>query len=103
MNVQMQNAESLSQGQIQQFLESSEEIDFVGQGRAEVYAWVQQVLVKQEFARMRKKERGRVRAYLEKITGRSAAQLTRLIAGLRPNTPSKTSCCWPLSTAHTSA
>jgi len=75
----MQNAESLSQGQIQQFLESSGEIDFVGQGRGDVYAWVQQVLVPQEFARMRKKERGRVRAYLEKITGRSAAQVTRLI------------------------
>jgi transposase InsO family protein len=79
MNVQMQNAESLSQGQIQQFLESSEQIDFVGQGRGDVYTWVQQVLVKQEFARMRKKERGRVRAYLEKITGHSAAQVTRLI------------------------
>lgn len=79
MNVQMQNAESLSQGQIQQFLESSGEIDFVGQERAEVYAWVQQVLVSQEFGGMKKKERGRVRAYLEKVTGRSAAQLTRLI------------------------
>lgn len=75
----MQNAESLSQGQIERFLESSAEIDFVGQGRAEVYAWVQKVLVSQEFARMKKKERGPVRAYLEKITGRSAAQVTRLI------------------------
>ena len=77
----MQNAESLSQGQIEQFLEGSEEIDFVGQGRAEVYAWVQEVLVSQEFGGMKKKERGRVRAYLEKVTGRSAAQLTRLIQG----------------------
>ena len=72
----MQNAESLSQGQIQRFLESSEEIDFVGQGRAEVYAWVERVLVKQEFGRMKKKERGRVRAYLEKMTGRSTAQVS---------------------------
>lgn len=75
----MQNAESLSQGQIQRFLESSEEIDFVGQGRAEVYAWVERVLVKQEFGRMKKKERGRVRAYLEKMTGRSTAQVTHWI------------------------
>jgi len=79
----MQNAESLSQGQIERFLESSEEINFVGQRRAEVYAWVQQVLVKQEFARRKKKERGQVRAYLEKITGRSAAQVTRLIRKYR--------------------
>jgi transposase InsO family protein len=79
MNVQMQNAESLSQGRIEQFLESSEEIDFVGQGRAEVYAWAQKVLVSQEYGRMKKKERGRVRAFVQKITGRSAAQVTRLI------------------------
>jgi len=75
----MQNAENLSQGQIEGFLESSEEIDFVGQKRGEVYAWVQKVLVSQEFARMKKKERGRVRAYLAKVSGRSAAQMTRLI------------------------
>ncbi len=53
----MQNAGSLSQGQIEEFLESSEEIEFVGQGCEEVYAWVQKVLVSQEFGRMKKKEK----------------------------------------------
>jgi transposase len=79
MNVQMQNAENLSQERIERFLESSEEVDFVGQGRGEVYAWVQKVLVSQEFGRKGKKERGRVRALVEKITGRSTAQVTRWI------------------------
>jgi len=67
--VQRQNAETLSQGQIEHFLESSEEVDFVGRGRAEVYAWVQKVLISPKFGGTKKKERGRVRAYSEKQQG----------------------------------
>src|SRR5258708_7814495 len=81
MQMQMQNAERLSREQIREFLDSSGGIEFAGQGRAEVYAWTERVLVAQEFARLGKKERGLVRAYLGKVTGLSPAQLTRLIRG----------------------
>ena len=75
----MQNAESLSQGQIQEFLRSSEPIEFSSGGRAERYLWVERVLAAQKYRELRKSERGLVRAYLRKVTGWSEAQTTRLI------------------------
>jgi transposase InsO family protein len=75
----MQNAEELTGKQIEAFLEGSEAIEFTGQKRAEKYAFVQRVLVAQEYAVQGKKERGRIRAYLSKVTGLSLPQMTRLI------------------------
>ena len=75
----MWNAESLSREQIREFLISSEPIEFSGSGRKERYAWVERVLAAQRYGELGKRERGLVRAYLEKITGMSASQMTRLI------------------------
>jgi len=63
----MQNAENLTQTQIQEFLKGSRTIEFGGQNRAELYGWVQRVLVAQEYALQGKKERGAIRAYLSKV------------------------------------
>jgi hypothetical protein len=75
----MWNAEGLSREQIQEFLKSSAPIEFVGCGRDEKYAWVEQVLGVQNYADLGKRERGVVRAYVEKVTGMSTSQTTRLI------------------------
>lgn len=75
----MRNAESLSQEQIREFLKSSQAIEFAGCGREEKYAWVERVLEAQNYGGLGKRERGAVRAYVEKVTGMSAAQTTRLI------------------------
>ena len=65
--MRMQNAESLTEEQIQQFLTGSETIEFRGQNRAELYGWVERVLVAQEYATRSKKQRGAVRAYIVKL------------------------------------
>ena len=75
----MQKAESLSREQIQEFLRSSEPIEFVGGGRNERYGWVERVLAAQKYGELSKRERGLVRAYMRKVTGLSEAQTTRLI------------------------
>lgn len=75
----MWNAESLSREQIREFLRSSEPIEFAGCGRDEKYAWVERVLRAQRFGELGKRERGVVRAYMEKVTGMSTSQATRLI------------------------
>jgi len=75
----MWNAESLSREQIREFLESSQPIEFAGCGRNEKYAWVEGVLEAQRYGELGKGERGVVRAYVEKVTGMSASQTTRLI------------------------
>jgi transposase InsO family protein len=75
----MQNAESLSRDQIQEFLRSSEPIEFTSSGREERYLWMERVLVAQKYRELGKGERGLVRAYLRKVTGLSEAQTTRLV------------------------
>ena len=75
----MQNAESLSRDQIQEFLGSSEPIKFTSGGREERYGWVERVLAAQKYGELGKRERGLVRAYVRKVTGLSESQTTRLI------------------------
>jgi transposase InsO family protein len=75
----MWNTESLSREQIREFLKSSQPIEFAGCGRNEKYAWVERVLGAQNYGELSRGERGVVRAYVEKVTGMSAAQTTRLI------------------------
>lgn len=62
------------------FVEASEEIHFEGANRGQVYGWVERVLVQQEYAQQGKAARGLLRRYIEKMTGLSRAQVTRLIA-----------------------
>src|ERR1035437_3648750 len=85
MQVRMQNVEPLTEVQIGEFLRGSELIEFAGQSRAEVYAIVQESLVRQEYFRQGKKQRGAIRAYLSKLTGRSLPQMTRLIRQQKAN------------------
>jgi IS30 family transposase len=66
--------------QIRAFLEASDEVRFRGQKREEVYGWVNQTLRQQEYAGLDRGGRGLVHRYLEKMTGLSRAQVTRLIA-----------------------
>ena len=79
----MQNAETLTLERISEFLKTSRGIEFTGQSRAEVYNWVERVLVAQEYAHQGKRQRGAIRAYIGKVTGVSLPQITRLIRSYR--------------------
>ena len=69
----------MSLEQIQAFLEGSGEVGFEAQNREEVYGWVNQTLRQQGYENLKRSERGVVRRYVEKMTGLSRAQTTRLI------------------------
>ena len=69
----------MSLERIRAFLEASDEIGFQARNREEVYQWVEQTLREQNWAVLNRKGRGWVRRYIEKMTGLSRAQLTRLI------------------------
>jgi transposase InsO family protein len=71
---------ALSLEQIQAFLEASDELHFEGRDRAEVYSWVNATLRHHDYAHLGRGARGLLRRYLEKMTGLSRAQVTRLIA-----------------------
>src|SRR6202048_5562135 len=65
--------------QIRAFLQASEEIRFTGRNRKEMYSWVGQTLVGQQYHILKKEEKGLLRSYLGKMTGLSRARVTRLI------------------------
>ena len=80
MNISVHQAEKLSLEEVGRFVAASEGIRFEGQDRGQVYGWVEQVLVGQEYARQGKAARGLLRRYIERMTGLSRAQVTRLVA-----------------------
>ncbi len=80
MNVSVHQAEKLSLEGIRRFIEASQDLRFEGKSREQVYAWVEQVLCQQQYHQQGKAARGLLRRYIEKMTGMSRAQVTRLIA-----------------------
>ena len=80
MNVSVHQAEKLNLEGIRRFVAASEEIRFESANRQQVYAWVEGLLVQQQYAQQGKAARGLLRRYTEKMTGLSRAQVTRLIA-----------------------
>jgi transposase InsO family protein len=80
LNISVHEAEKLSLEGIRDFVAASEEIRFESQNRQQLYSWVERLLVQQEYAQQGKAARGLLRRYLEKMTGKSRAQMTRLIA-----------------------
>jgi transposase InsO family protein len=83
LTTSVHEAEKLTLDQIEAFLNASEEIRFEGENREQVYGWVEQVLRQQQYEKQGRKARGLLRRYLEKMTGLSRAQVTRLIARYR--------------------
>jgi transposase len=75
----MEEEKPLSLEQIRAFLEASEEIRFEGRNRKEMYYWVKQTLIEQQYQVRGKTEKGLLRSYKAKMTGLSRAQVTRLI------------------------
>ena len=78
--ISVHQAEKLNLEQMGAFLRASEEIRFVGENRQQIYAWMETVLCQQQYVQQGRKARGLLRRYLEKMTGLSRAQVTRLIA-----------------------
>lgn len=70
----------MSLEQIRAFLEATDEVGFKGRSREEVYGWVNQTLRQQGYQQLKRSGRGLVRRYVEKMTGLSRAQTTRLIS-----------------------
>lgn len=76
----MKNGEKLGLEQIRAFLEAADEVQFVAAGRGDVYAWISRTLCEQGYRKHGKAAKGLLRAYVQKMTGLSRAQIGRLIA-----------------------
>jgi len=75
----MKVGERLSRDQIQAFLDGSGDIGFAASCPTAVCEWTKAMLCEQEYAGLGRKGKGLVRRYIAKMTGRSRAQVTRMI------------------------
>jgi transposase InsO family protein len=79
LKISVQQAEWLSLEQIRAFSEASEEVHFEGEEREEIYGWIGRTLQLHGYRQRSRADRGLLRRYVEKLTGLSRAQVTRLI------------------------
>src|ERR1035438_5076024 len=75
----MQENENPSLEQMRAFLEANQEVHFHAEGRADIYAWVERILRQQNYPKLKRADKGLVHRYVAKMTGRSRAQVTRMI------------------------
>jgi predicted DNA-binding transcriptional regulator AlpA len=65
--------------QVRRFLNGSESLEFAGISVAERYRWIETVLVRFKYAQLNRADKGVIRRYVEKVSGYSRAQVSRLI------------------------
>ena len=75
----MKNSISLSLAEIKEFLGSSSVLKFKSKSRNERNEWIEKVLIHHKYLKCFKPEKTLLRKYIQKITGISKSQLTRLI------------------------
>lgn len=80
MNVIMIDTRLTEFTAIGKFLNGVPDITFSGTSKKEKYEWVKEVLNRFNFRHLKKGERGMVREYIQKVTGYSNAQMSRLIS-----------------------
>ncbi len=75
----MQQAEELSLEQIEAFLGGTENVAFRAEGRSARYELFAAVLSRHHYAQLGRRQKGLLRRFLQKLSGLSRAQTTRLI------------------------
>lgn len=79
MNITMIDTRLTDFSAIGKFLKGVPDIQFSGTSKKEKYEWVKEVLNRFDFRHLKKGQRGTVREYIQKVTGYSNAQTSRLI------------------------
>ena len=75
----MNNLERLTLSEMEEFVAANEQVDWAVAKGEPVYRLIERVLKAQQYSRRSKGQKGTVRRFLNKVTGLSRAQLTRLI------------------------
>ena len=79
MRVTRQHAQHVTLEQMREFVASSGSLSFTGADGEEIHGFVEGTWQARQYVRLSKKDKGVVRRYLAKISGRRLAQITRLI------------------------
>ena len=65
--------------EVRRFLSGNETVDFVLSDRVSAYSFIVETLVKFRYRALPRRDKGSIRSYLMKMTGKSESQVTRLI------------------------
>lgn len=76
----MDSAQITNIKEVAEFTQGTAAVEFCGASRKEKYAWVEHILIRFRYQRLRKKERSLVKQFIRKTTGYSAVQAKRLIS-----------------------
>lgn len=82
MVIDMNEAQVRTVSQVREVLAGTQALQFdcTASGRQQRYEWIGSVLQRLHYRRLRRPERGAVRLYLQRLSGYSRAQVTRLVA-----------------------
>lgn len=83
MTISMYDSHLKSVADLATFLNSSEGMTFKAENKDEVYQWVQHTIVTFRYHFVKRQDKGTIKMYIEKMTGYSRAQVTRLITQQR--------------------
>ena len=80
MTLDMNDTRITTINDVKEFLRQKNKVQFNYQNKTQAYAWIEATLVKLEYIKLSKSDKGTIRAYVELMTGYSRAQTTRLIS-----------------------
>src|ERR1035437_368197 len=79
MRLKMNDEQLQTLEQVKQFIDSSQAIEFKGINTQEKYQWIEEVLKKFKYQRLKRSGKGLLRRYIEKVTGYSRSQVAKLV------------------------
>src|ERR1035438_10708484 len=79
MTIRMENLERLTLAEMEEIVENNRHLSCESMPTNVAYPLIERVLKRQQYRKLSKRQRGVVLRFLGKVTGRSRAQMTRLV------------------------
>ena len=86
MTITMHNTRTINIQEMRQLLDSSAAVSFQAENKPEMYQWIETTLREQRYLKLKKKQRGVIRRYVQKMTGLKKSQVATLIAQFKKTT-----------------
>ncbi len=79
MNINTTDTRNLSVAEIEDFLKAPKPVSFSATNKKEAYKWIETTLVRLEYRKLKRHQKGIIRKYIKVMTGYSNPQITRFI------------------------
>lgn len=83
MTITMNDSQLTTLDHVKRFLDGTLLCDFAIKTTAESYAWIEAVVIKFDYHKQGKSEKSLIKQFMQKVTGYSRSQITRLITAQR--------------------